>query len=111
MIILPIFTKAECVRALEGLALPRVSHSGEIALSGSRRPRPTVAAARILLAHAGVTEVETGRTSSPDLCCCGHAGGDLADYQFRLWVQFQSVQVARSCEFNCCVFIFILEQQ
>jgi hypothetical protein len=32
------FSKAECVHALKvkGLALPRASHSGEIALVGSR---------------------------------------------------------------------------
>ena len=37
-------TQAECVRALKGLALPRASHSGDIALSGSRRLRSSLAA-------------------------------------------------------------------
>ena len=32
MLILLSFPKAECVRTLKGLALPRASHSGEIAL-------------------------------------------------------------------------------
>jgi hypothetical protein len=32
-------SKAECVHALKGLALPRASHSSEIALVGSRRLR------------------------------------------------------------------------
>ena len=47
--------KAECVRALKGLALPRASHSGsgEITLAGSRRLCYTLAAA--LFAHAVVT--------------------------------------------------------
>ena len=48
-------TQAESVRALEGLALPRASYSGEIALSSSRRLHSTLAAAPVLLAHAVVT--------------------------------------------------------
>ena len=39
----------------QGLALPRASHPGEIALSGSRRLRPVLAAAPVLFAHAIVT--------------------------------------------------------
>ena len=40
------FTKAECVHALEGLALLRAS--GEITLAGSRRQGSTLAAAPVL---------------------------------------------------------------
>jgi hypothetical protein len=40
--------KAECVHALKGLALPRASHSGEIALAGSRRLRSAFASAPVL---------------------------------------------------------------
>ncbi len=54
MVILPIITKAEYVHALKGLALPRASHSGEIALSGSRRLRSMLAAAPVLFEHAAV---------------------------------------------------------
>ncbi len=38
-------------RAFKGLALPRASHSCEIALSGSRRLRATLAAVPFLFAH------------------------------------------------------------
>ena len=48
-------TQTERVRALKGLALPRVSHSGEIALAGSHRLRATLAAAPVLFAHAVAT--------------------------------------------------------
>jgi hypothetical protein len=41
-----------CMRALKGLALQRASHSGEIALPGSRRLRSTLAAAPVLFACA-----------------------------------------------------------
>ncbi len=37
-------------------ALPRASHSSEIALPGSRRPRSTLAVASALFAHAAVSE-------------------------------------------------------
>ena len=40
------------MHALKGLALPRAIHSGEIAMSGSRRLRPTLATAPVLFAHA-----------------------------------------------------------
>jgi hypothetical protein len=46
-------TQAEYLRALKGVA--RASHSGEIALSGSRRLRSTLVAAPVLFAHAVVT--------------------------------------------------------
>jgi hypothetical protein len=42
-------TQAECVRALNGLALPRASHFGEIALSGSRRLQQRQSFSRMLL--------------------------------------------------------------
>ena len=47
--------KLECVHTLKGLALPRASHSGEIALAGSRRLRSTLAAAPVHFVHAAVT--------------------------------------------------------
>ncbi len=48
-------TETVCVHVLNGLVLPRASHSGEIALAGSRRLRSTLAAAPVLFAHAVVT--------------------------------------------------------
>jgi hypothetical protein len=52
-----LYNSGVCVHALKGLALPRKSHAGEIALSGSRRLlRSTLAAAPVLFAHAVVTE-------------------------------------------------------
>ncbi len=54
-----------CVRALKGLALPRVSHSGEIALTGSRRLRFTLAAAPVLFAHAVVTVAKDHTSATP----------------------------------------------
>ena len=47
--------KCECVPARNGLALPRESHYGEIALAGSCRLLSTLAAALVLFAHAVVT--------------------------------------------------------
>ena len=47
--------KAECVHALKGLALPRASHSSEIALAGSLHMHSKLAIARVLLTHAAVT--------------------------------------------------------
>ena len=55
--------QAECVRAVKGLALPRTSHSGEIALAGSRRLHNMLVAALVFFAHALVTEAEN-RTSA-----------------------------------------------
>ena len=52
------FTKSKSVHTVKGLALPRASHSDEIALAGSRRLRSTLAAAPVLLAHAVVTEIK-----------------------------------------------------
>ncbi len=51
--------------ALKGLALPRASHFGEIALSGSRRLRSPLAPAPVLFAHAVATEVDIGRIITP----------------------------------------------
>ncbi len=66
VIILPIFQSTkQCVHALKGLALLRASHSGEIALVGSRRLRSTLVAAPVLFAHAIVTEIKIGRITSP----------------------------------------------
>ncbi len=67
VIIIPLFSKAECVHTLKGLALPRASHSGKIALSGSRRLRSTLAAVPVLFAHDVVTEIEIGRIISPSV--------------------------------------------
>ena len=54
-----IFLISVCVHALKGLALPRASHSGEIApAAGSRRLRSTLAAAPFLFAHAVATETK-----------------------------------------------------
>jgi hypothetical protein len=52
------FTKSKSVHTLKGLVLPRACHSGEIALAGSRRLHDTLAAAPVLFAHAGVTEIK-----------------------------------------------------
>ena len=60
------FSKLECVHALKGLALPRASHSSEIALVGSRRPRSTLAAAPVLFAHAAVAVAEVDMIISPN---------------------------------------------
>ena len=65
VVILPLFAKAVCVHALKGLALPRATHSGEIALLGSRCLRSMLAAAPVLFAHAVFTEIEIGRLLSP----------------------------------------------
>jgi hypothetical protein len=63
-------TQAECVRALKALALPRASHSGEIALSSSRCLCSTVtlAAAPVLFAHAVVTVTKTVHPPSLHVC-------------------------------------------
>ena len=56
--ILPIESEARqclCEHALKELALPRESHSGEIALSDSRRLRATLAAMPIRFAQAVAT--------------------------------------------------------
>ena len=42
------------MRARKGLVLPRASHSGEIAMAGSRRLRSMLVAAPVLFAHAVV---------------------------------------------------------
>ncbi len=52
-------SKAECVYARKGLALPRASHSGEIALVGSRRLRSTLAAAPALFVVTIITVAKT----------------------------------------------------
>ncbi len=66
-------SKPECVHALKGLALPRASHSGEIVIACSRRPRCTLAKAPVFFAHAVVTKVKIGGIISPSLyigfCC------------------------------------------
>ena len=63
-------TLAECVRALKGLALPRSSHSSEIALAGSRR---LLAAASVLFAHTAITTRDSEVMFSPYARVCMHA--------------------------------------
>ena len=58
-------TQAECERALKGLALPRASHSGEIALSGLRRLRDTLATVPVLYAQAVVTVAKNSASATP----------------------------------------------
>ncbi len=53
------------MRTLKGLALLRASHSGKIALAGSRRLRFTLAAAPVLFAHAVVIVAKIGRIGNP----------------------------------------------
>ena len=69
MLILLSFPKAECVRTLKGLALLRASHSGKIALAGSRRLRFTLAAAPVLFAHAVVTVAKNRTSTTPTAKC------------------------------------------
>ena len=57
VIILPMVSNAVFVHALKGLALPRASHSGEIALAGLHRLRSTLVAAPVLFTRAVVTEM------------------------------------------------------
>jgi hypothetical protein len=59
------FTKSKSVHTLKGLALPRASHSGEIALAGSRRLHSTLAAAPVLFAYAVVTEIKNKYNDQP----------------------------------------------
>ena len=58
-------TQAECVHTLKGLALPRASHSSEIALVGSPRLCSTLAAEPVLFAHAVVTIVKKRTSATP----------------------------------------------
>ncbi len=60
-------THTECVHAPKNLALPRVIHSGEIALLGSRRLRSMLAAALVLfvLAVVIVSKNHTYATPTP----------------------------------------------
>ncbi len=57
--------KLECVYAWKGLVLPRVSHSAEIALAGSRHLRSTFVAAPVLFAHAVVAVGKNLVVSAP----------------------------------------------
>ena len=59
------------MHALKGLELPCASHSGEIAQAGSRRLRPTLAAAPVRFAHAVVKEIKNSILISPTLCRSG----------------------------------------
>jgi hypothetical protein len=55
------------VHARKGLALQRASHSGEIALAGSRHLRSTLAA-RVFFAHTVVTLAKTSSFITPIKC-------------------------------------------
>ena len=57
-------TLAECGRALKGLALPRASHSGEIA---DMALRSSLAAAPVLFAHAVVTVAKSRTSATPSV--------------------------------------------
>ncbi len=65
LIIIPISPKADRVPVRKGLALPRASHSGEIAQLGSRHLHSAIVAAQVLFAHAVVTEIEIDRIARP----------------------------------------------
>ena len=58
------------MRALKGQALLRASQTSEIALSGSRRLRSTLAAAPDLFAHAVVTVAKTVHPQPLHDTCC-----------------------------------------
>ncbi|MFN9909846.1 MAG: hypothetical protein ACK56F_27630 [bacterium] len=69
---------AECARALRGLALPRASRSGEIALADSRRLRPTLVVAPVLFAHAVVIVAKT--VHAPPLQACNYESKSTAGH-------------------------------
>jgi hypothetical protein len=64
---LPVHALGYLRRALKGLALPRASHSSEIALAGSCRLRSTLAAAPVLFAHIPHARQHPSRPS--EHCC------------------------------------------
>jgi hypothetical protein len=86
----------EYVRALKGLALPRASHSGEIALSDSRRLRSTLVAApaflRTLLSQLAKTVHPPPPTVHPPhllrFCCCSCADAKVAAVMRRVCALF-----------------------
>ncbi len=49
----------------KALALPRASHSGEVALAGFSRLRPALLGASIFFPHAVVTVANIGRVITP----------------------------------------------
>jgi hypothetical protein len=61
-----------CACAKKEVKLPLVSHYGEIALSGSRRLRSTLAAAPVLFAHAVVTVAENRTSTTLTKCAAAH---------------------------------------
>jgi hypothetical protein len=63
------------MRALIGLVLPCASHSGEIALADSHRPRSSLVAAPVLVTRAGLTRsVTSGYTAAVTIDCAGYHG-------------------------------------
>ena len=84
----------------KGLALPRASHSGEIALAGSHRLRSTLAAAPVFL-HTLLSEaIKISRmiTSCAFACSfeCIHAGAvhDVQRVSTELWYRASVLAVS-----------------
>ncbi len=61
------FSKTECLLALKALALPRFSHSGEIAVLGIYRLRSTLVTEPVLSMQSAVTKIKISRMISPIL--------------------------------------------
>ncbi len=59
------YVGSECVRALKGPVPPRGSYSGKIALSGSCRPRSTLAGVPARFAHTAVTVADRRTCTTP----------------------------------------------
>ena len=78
--------QAECAHARKGLVLPRASHSGEIALAGSRRLRSTLAAAPVLFAQAVVIVAKIGRSITPMQNSRRHHTSGCLSFHARLWL-------------------------
>ena len=55
-------------RALKGLALPRSSHSGEIAVVGSLHLHSMLVVAPVLFAHCRSSRNRTSATPLPNIC-------------------------------------------
>jgi hypothetical protein len=67
--------------ALKGLVLPHASHSGEIARSGSRRLRSTLAAALVVFAHAAAAVAKRRKSTtlkSNNACGCSNTTTEQA---------------------------------
>ena len=83
------------------LVLPRASHSGEIALSGSRRLRSTLAAVPVLFAHAAVTTVKTKWLQQLPKQVVSH--GERSHLRVRvLHFRTQRLQLPQQCSIVLC---------